>query len=84
MRIYVGRLTASVSESHLRKMFETYGRVGAVSLVRRGPRGHAFVDMEDPARAREAIGDLSERWAVAPARPAVKRETQADFGDFAR
>ncbi|HYF01065.1 MAG TPA: RNA-binding protein, partial [Planctomycetota bacterium] len=76
--------SASVSETDLRKVFEAYGRVAAVSVVRRGPRRHAFVEMDDPARARAAIDGLSPGWAVAPARHAVLRETQADYGDFAR
>lgn len=84
MRIFVGRLNASVSESDLRKVFEAYGRVAAVSLVRRGPRRHAYVDMADPACARRAIGGLSSRWEVEQALPAARRETQLDYGDFAR
>ena len=82
MRIHVGRLSASLSESDLRNVFEAYGRVVAVSLVRRGPRRHAFVDMVDAERARAAIDGLSRTWAVSPAR--LKPETQADFADFAR
>ena len=84
MRIYVGRLCASLSEKDLRKVFEAYGRVAGLALVGRGPRRHAFVEMVDPACARKAIDGLAPRWAVAQALPVRARETQGDYADCAR
>ncbi len=64
MKLYVGNLSYSSTERDLRSTFETCGTVDSVSIIsdRQTGRskGFGFVEMSDPAEAREAINTLNE------------------------
>ncbi len=55
MKLYVGNLPFSATESEVREMFETHGSVESVSLITDRdtgqPRGFGFVEMNDGAEA---------------------------------
>ncbi len=61
--IYVGNLDFGSSEDGIRQLFETYGAVESVNIVRDRdtgqPRGFAFVEMTDAAAADRAIAELN-------------------------
>ena len=63
MNIYVGNLGRSVTEDTLRKLFETYGQVLSIKIIKDKftgePRGFAFVDMPDNTQAQQAITELN-------------------------
>lgn len=61
--IFVGNLDFGATEDSIRLMFEEYGAVERVNIVRDRdtgqPRGFAFVEMTDPAEADRAIAALN-------------------------
>ena len=61
--IFVGNLAADTSEQTLRTLFEAYGRVLSVNIVKdrdtAAPRGFAFVEMGSDAEAQAAIAALN-------------------------
>jgi len=61
--IFVGNLDFAATESSIRTLFETHGKVDRVSLVTDRdtgrPRGFAFVEMSDSAEADRAIAALN-------------------------
>jgi len=61
--IFVGNLDYGATEDAIRDLFEQYGAVERVSLIRDrdtgAPRGFAFVEMSDPAEADRAIAGLN-------------------------
>ena len=63
MKIYVGNLSFSTSESQLRALFEEHGQVASASLVMDRetgrPRGFGFVEMNDDSQARAAMAALN-------------------------
>lgn len=60
--IYVGNLELTTSEGKLRKLFQVYGTVDAVTLVKdrdtARSRGFAFLEMPDDGEAEAAIRAL--------------------------
>jgi hypothetical protein len=62
VNIFVGNLLFSVTEDHLRQLFEQYGEVEKVTLVTDREtgrsRGFAFVEMPDSQAAQSAIQGL--------------------------
>ncbi len=64
MKIYVGNMPFSMSESQTRDLFEEFGEVDSVNVITDRetgrPRGFAFVEMQDDD-ARKAISALHER-----------------------
>lgn len=62
-RIYVGDLSAEVTESDLQHMFTQYGHVESINLVRNASQLHAFafVEMQSPEDARTAAQGLNGR-----------------------
>ena len=62
-RIFVGNIPFSTSETDLRTVFERFGRVTSVQLVKNAdngnPRGFAFVAMPRFEDAEEAIVRLN-------------------------
>ena len=60
--IFVGNLDFGTTEEELRILFETYGQVEQIHLIRDResglPRGFAFVEMTNDAEAEEAIRAL--------------------------
>jgi len=63
MKLYVGNLSFSTSESQLREMFEAHGEVTSASLVMDRetgrPRGFGFVEFASDEQARAAIEALN-------------------------
>lgn len=61
--IFVGNLATSTSEQTLRTLFEAFGQVLSVSIVKdrdtAAPRGFAFIEMGSDAEARAAIAALN-------------------------
>lgn len=63
MKLYVGNLSFSTTESALRDLFSQHGEVASATLVMDRetgrPRGFGFVEMNDDDQARAAIAALS-------------------------
>jgi RNA recognition motif-containing protein len=63
MKIYVGNLSFSTTESTLRTIFEAHGEVASASLVMDRetgrPRGFGFVEMNNDEQAKAAIAALN-------------------------
>jgi cold-inducible RNA-binding protein len=63
MNIYVGNLEFKTTEDELRTLFQGYGQVERVNIVRDGdtgqPRGFAFVEMNNNAEAEQAIAAVN-------------------------
>ena len=61
--IYVGNLDFATTEETLRELFEKYGAVERVNMVRDrdtgSPRGFGFVEMTDAGEADRAIAGLN-------------------------
>ncbi len=62
-RIYVGNLDFAVTEDSIQGLFERFGAVERIDLVRDRetgqPRGFAFVEMTDSGAADRAIAELN-------------------------
>jgi RNA recognition motif-containing protein len=62
MKIYVGNLSFSMSESELKAVFSEFGEVSDATLVTDRdtgrPRGFGFVEMRNDQEARSAIAAL--------------------------
>jgi RNA recognition motif-containing protein len=63
MKLYVGNLSFSTTESQLREMFEAHGEVASASLVMDRetgrPRGFGFVEFNNDEHAKAAMAALS-------------------------
>lgn len=63
MVIYIGNLSVEAREQELSELFEQYGQVTSVNIMRDevsgGALGFAFVEMPTDSEASEAIADLS-------------------------
>ena len=63
MNIYVGNLSYDTTEDGLRELFEQYGQVESVSVIKDRQtgrsRGFAFVIMPDDAEAQKAIEEAN-------------------------
>jgi RNA recognition motif-containing protein len=61
--IYVGNLAFSVTEDELRAVFEEFGQVSSVNVIKDREtgrsRGFAFVEMPDDAEAKQAIESVN-------------------------
>ena len=61
--IFVGNLDFASREDDLQKLFEPFGAVASITIVRDrdtgNPRGFAFVEMSDAAQADAAIEALN-------------------------
>jgi cold-inducible RNA-binding protein len=81
--IYVGNLDYNTGEEELQKIFETYGQVEKVNMIRDQysgqPRGFAFVEMTNDEEAEKAIAAVngmqvgSRNLTVNEARPKATR-----------
>ena len=80
MRIYVGNLQPEFTEDELRSLFNTYGRVGSVAIIRdrntRLSKGFAFVEMPAGAEAKHAIKALNQKVFHQPKRTLVVHEAR--------
>jgi RNA recognition motif-containing protein len=65
MNIYVGNLAYSVTEGQLEALFQEFGTVTSVNLIKDRhsgeSKGFGFVEMEKQAEAEEAIKKLNGR-----------------------
>ena len=63
MNIYVGNLSYQATEEEVRALFETYGQVSSVALIKDKmtgqPRGFGFVEMPNDTEAQKAIQELN-------------------------
>ncbi len=64
MNIYVGNLPFSTTEEQLRQMFEGFGEVASVNIIKDKysgeSKGFGFVEMSDQDAANSAIQGLSD------------------------
>lgn len=90
--VYVGNLDFGASEQDIRTLFEQYGQVDNVSLVRDKfsgqSRGFAFVEMSNDSEAETAIQNLNghplgkRNLTVNEARPREERGGGGGRGGF--
>jgi RNA recognition motif-containing protein len=63
--IFVGNLSSNATESSIRSMFEGYGSVDYIRIVKDrttgDPRGFAFVEMNADAEGNRAMAELNGR-----------------------
>lgn len=63
MNIYIGNLPSNITESELRELFESFGQIESVNLVKDRfsgeSRGFGFVDMPSRKEAIAAIAGLN-------------------------
>jgi RNA recognition motif-containing protein len=63
MNIYIGNLSREVTEEELRKVFEDFGQVTSVKIIKDRvsgeSRGFGFVEMPEKAKAQAAINGLN-------------------------
>ncbi len=86
MNIYVGNLSQDVTEEELKKIFEEYGEVSSVNIIKDShtgkSRGFGFVQLVGKARAWDAINGLNNkeikgrRIQVSKARPRENRRNR--------
>ena len=62
MKIYAGNLSRDVSEQDLRELFEPFGKVESITLIKDkfsgASKGFGFVELPDKAQADAAIAAL--------------------------
>jgi cold-inducible RNA-binding protein len=90
INIFVGNLGFSTTEEPLRALFESYGSIASVTIVKDRdtgePRGFAFVEMRQDSEAQAAIAALqgavlNERvLRMNEARPKARRDPSRDSG----
>jgi len=63
MNIYVGNLSREVTEEDLRQVFEAFGKVESINIIKDRfsgePRGFGFVEMPAKAEAQSAISGMN-------------------------
>ncbi len=63
MNIYVGNLSPETSEADLRELFEEYGPLSSVAIIKdrmtQESRGFGFVEIPNDEQARQAIKNLN-------------------------
>jgi len=63
MNIYVGNLSYKLNEDDLRQVFEEYGEITSVKIIKDKysgrSKGFAFVEMADDDEAKAAINELN-------------------------
>ena len=62
MKMYVGNMPFSMTETEMRELFEAHGTVDSVNIITDRetgrPRGFGFVEMSDDSAARAAMEAL--------------------------
>ncbi len=91
MNIYVGNLSPSTGEDSIRQLFEQYGEVTSVKIIKdkftNEPRGFAFVEMPSSDEANEAINETNgkelngQSLKVNEARPPKPHTARRSFGN---
>jgi len=89
MKLFVGGLSPNLDEIDLKDMFELYGDVASVLVVKdkrtNKSKGFAFIDMPNAAEATEVMGLLDgvsifgKKIGVKAAEEQVPRNTSSDF-----
>ena len=72
MNIYVGNLSRETAEEDLRRVFESYGEVLSINVIKNGytgdSRGFGFVEMSEKEDGEKAIAGLHgtelDGWAL--------------------
>jgi RNA recognition motif-containing protein len=92
MNIFVGNLPYRASEDEIRELFESFGAVTSVALIKDKisgqPRGFGFVEMANDTEANAAIAALNGKdfqgraLAVNMARPREERGPRPGGGGF--
>jgi RNA recognition motif-containing protein len=63
MNIYIGNISLRLNEEHLRQLFEGFGEVTSVKMIKDfntgGSKGTAFIEMKYEAEAKTAIENLN-------------------------
>ena len=76
--LFVGNLDSETTQEELRQLFEAYGQVMQIHIIRDRdsglPRGFAFVEMTNAAEAEKAI--QSSEWQHSK-RPYPERELRS-------
>jgi RNA recognition motif-containing protein len=94
MNIYCGNLSFSASEDEIRSLFEGYGQVSSVAVIKDKmtgqSRGFAFIEMPNDSEAQAAITALNGKdfknrnLVVNPARPREEGGQRRGGGGFQR
>ena len=89
-KIYVGNLPFSITDADLKKMFESYGQLGEVVIIKDKfngrSKGFGFVTVEDDAEAERAVSELNGKdmegraLTVNEARPMDPDRPRKSFG----
>jgi RNA recognition motif-containing protein len=92
MNLYVGRLPRTINETKLRELFEQYGPVTSIKLIKDkftgALKGFAFIEMPEKENAQEAISALNgmeyegQRLVVSEARPREERPSREGGSRF--
>ncbi len=65
MNMYIGNLSYDISEEELQKLFEEYGEVTTVKIIKDKETGRAkgfgFVEMPEKEQANRALSELNGR-----------------------
>ena len=87
MNIYVGKLSNSVTEDDLRAMFEEFGQLQSVKIIKDRysgqSKGFGFIEMPSNSEADQAIKALNGKFVegrnikVNPADPGGKRSKRS-------
>lgn len=90
MNIYVGNLSRQVTEDALKQLFEAFGQVSSIRIIKDKfsgePKGFGFVDMSNQDEAQNAIKQLDgtefegNRLKVNEARPPQQRPMNSRGG----
>ena len=92
MHLFVGNLPYAAKNEDIKKLFEAFGEVAAISLKKKSggnPRGFGFLEMPDDAKAEAAIAGLNGKdfmgrpLIVTPKRPAVEKPKK-DYKEIKR
>jgi RNA recognition motif-containing protein len=83
MKIYIGNIHRESSESEIKNLFETHGKVESINLIRdnytKMLKGFGFVEMNDESEAQTAIKNLDgQLFNGRPLSVNVAREKSAD------
>lgn len=88
MNIYIGNIARETSEEEVKTLFEAYGKVEKINLIRDNYsnmlKGFGFVDMPDKEEAENAIKGLDGQMfngrplTVNVAKPKVKTDNRSN------
>ena len=84
MNIYVGNLNYTVTETELQDLFQSYGTVSSVKIIRDHQsgraKGYAFVDMEQETEGHTAIENLNQKEAFGRTLKVSQAKEKTNFG----